>query len=208
MVLTAADLLRLGLTLGILLLAYGRLSNVLRFLFPGRVRHRALPALEEVDGPAADALRAEGFRFLGGRQERIFGLHRRVGLVYVHPGGRVVDLPLSGRLSGAYVLTWFEDGRCALTRCGAGRDVEVDRYRSRAVGPGRLLRDLLELHGEVEAGLSLGQDPVVVDDLDGRTDLAASWYREHARTELAVPAAAEGLLLCALAAFGVYLWTL
>ncbi len=208
MVLTATDLLRVGLTLGIALLAYGRLSNVLRFLAPRWVRHRALPELPETPGPLAEALQAAGFRYLGGRTERVLGLHPRIAQVYADEHGRVLDVPLSGRLAGGYLMTVFEDGRCALTRCGAGRDVEVDRYRSRAVGPGRSLRDLLELHAETEASLSLGQPAVPVETLEDRLALARRWYAEHARAELAVPAAAEGLLLLALGVFTGYLWTL
>lgn len=208
MTLTAADLLRIGLTFALLLLVYGRLANLLRFLFPGRVRHEELSALPEPEGPVAAGLRGLGFRYLGGRGERIFGLHRRVAAVYAHPDGRVVDLPPSGELGGGYVLTVYDDDRCVLTRAGAGRDVVADRYRSRAVGRGRSLRELLEVHAESEAAVSLGRAPETVEDLGGRRRLAERWYREHARVELLVPAGAEGLLLGALVAFGIYLWTL
>lgn len=208
MTLTAADLLRLGLTLGLCLLAYGRLGNLLRFLLPGRVRHRGLPESPEPEGPVVDALHQLGFRYLGSRSERVLGLHAHVAAVYAHPDGRVVDLPLSGRLGGAYVMTLYEEDRCALTRVGSGREVVADRYRSQAVGRGRSLREVLEVHAESEAAVSLGHAPVVAEDLDGRRRIGERWYREHARSELLLPAAAEGLLFGALVAFGVYLWML
>ncbi|MDY0001227.1 MAG: hypothetical protein RBU30_08035 [Polyangia bacterium] len=208
MTLTAADLLRIGLTIGLLIIAYGRLSNLLRFLFPSRVRHKYLVGAPEPEGPVAEELRRQGFKYLGGRLERVLGLHARVAAVYAHPSGRVVDLPFSGRLAGGYVLTLFEGDRCALTRVGAGRDVIADRYRSRAVGRGMNLREVLEVHAESEAAISLGHAPVVVEDMSGRHRQARRWYQEHARTELVLPAGAEGLLLGVLVAFGVYLWTL
>lgn len=208
MTLTAADLLRIGLTLGLVVLAYGHLSNLLRFLFPGRVRHEVLPVAPEPEGPVPEALRGLGYRYLGGRRERVFGLHAHVAAVYAHPEGPVVDLPLSGRLVGGYVVTLFEGDRCALTRVGSGREVIADRYRSLAVGRGMSLREVLEAHAESEAAISLGHPPVVVEDLEGRRRLADRWYQEHARTELVLPAGAEGLLLAALVTFGVYLWTL
>ena len=208
MTLTAADLFRIGMTLGLLLLAYGCLSNLLRFLFPGRVRHEGLPAAPEPEGPVAEALRGLGFRYLGGRKEQVFGLHARVAAVYAHPDGRVVDLPLSGRLAGAYVMTLYEEDRCALTRVGSGREVIADRYRSQPVGRGQRLREVLEAHAQAEAAVSLGHSKVVVEDLEGRRRVAARWYGEHARTELWLPAGVEGLLLVAFVVFGVYLWTL
>lgn len=208
MTITAADLLRIGLTLALLLLAYGRLANLLRFLFVGRVRQDLLPSLPEPEGPVAQGLHQLGFRYLGGRMERIFRLHPWVAAVYVHKDGRVVDLPLSGRLWGAYVMTLFEEDRCAMTRVSSGRDVIADRYRSRVLGRGRTLQELLEAHAESEAAVSLGRSPQVAEDLESRRHIALVWYREHARAELLVPAAADGLLLAALLAFGVYLWML
>lgn len=208
MSLTAADLLRLALTVLLLLLAHARLSALLRFLLPFRVRQQVLPDEPEPAGPIAAGLRQQGFRYLGGRREDILRLHGRRAAVYAHPDGRVVDLPLSGRLYGTYVMTMYEDGRCALTRSGAGREVIADRYRSRVLGGGQGLRDLLEAHAESEGAVSLGQEPRRVQSLDDRLALGRAWYAEHARTELAMPAALDGALLAGFLAFGIYLWTL
>jgi len=76
------------------------------------------------------------------------------------------------------------------------------------VGPGRSLRDLLDLHADQEAGLSLGQTPVAVESLEQRVQLARDWYAEHARSELIVPAVAEGALVAGMLAVCIYLWTL
>jgi len=57
MLLTATDLLRIGLTMLLGVLAYGRLGTLLRFGFPGRVRHRGREGAVEPAGPAAAALR-------------------------------------------------------------------------------------------------------------------------------------------------------
>jgi hypothetical protein len=206
MLLTAGDLLRLGLTVLLAVLAYGRLGTVLRFLFPFRVRHRARPGLPEPEGPAAAGLRRAGFRFLGVRQEDIFRMHGRVAAVFAHPDGRVADLPLSGRLPGAYLITLYDDGRCALTRVGAGRDVVVDRYRSTAMSVSAAVPDLLLRHAESQSALSLGRAPIVAATLEDRLGQAATWYREHARSELIVPALLEGVLFAALLGFSVYLW--
>jgi hypothetical protein len=208
MSLTAADLLRLALTALLLLLAYARLSALLRFLFPGRVRQRLLPEAPEPVGPIAEGLRQRGFRYLGGRQEDIFRLHGRRAAVYVHPDGRVVDLPHSGQLVGTYIMTLYEDGRGVLTRSGAGREILADRYRSRVLGGSKGLRDLLEAHAESEGAVSLGQTPRRVETLEERRALGRTWYIEHARTELAVPAALDGALLLGFLAFGIYLWLL
>jgi hypothetical protein len=208
MLLSAVDLLRIGLTLLLAVLAYGRLGTLLRFAFPGRVRHRDRPGAGEPAGPAAAALRAVGFRFLGVRGEAIFRIHGRVAAVYAHPDGRVVDLPLSGQLPGAYVMTIFGDGRCALTWVGTGREVAADRYRSGTVGPGATVRDLLATHAEARAAISLGEPARVVGSLADRLALAELWYREHARVELAVPALLDGALLVGLVGLAVYLWTI
>jgi len=208
MVITAADLLRFGLTGFLVLLAYGRFANLLRYLFPGRVRHRELQAAPPPEGPVVEGLETRGFRYLGARQEAVFRLYRRLAAVYAHEDGRVVDLPLSGRLPNAYVMTYYEGGRCALTRAGTGRDVIEDRYRSRAIGAGKTLRDLLETHAESRAAVSLGEPPVPARELADRLELGRRWYAEHARTELLLPAALDGLLLVAFSAFGSYLWTL
>lgn len=206
MVVTAADLLRAGLSVAVLVLGYGRLSNVLRFLIPGRVRHRALPDAPDGEGPIIRALHREGYRYLGVRQESILGLHRRTARVYAGPDGRVLDLPPSGRLTGAYAMTWFEGDRCALTRCGAGRDVEADRYRSRALTGSVSLSEMLTVHTEVEASVSLGYPAAQVRTLEDRVALARRWYQEHGRRELLAPALVEGTLLLGLLGFGIYLW--
>jgi len=208
MVLTAADLLRLGLTIFLVVLGYARLANPLRFLLAGRVRQRALDDEPPPEGPVAEGLETRGFRYLGTRRESLLGLHGRVAAVYAHTDGRVVDLPLSGRLGGAYAMTWYDQGRCALTRTGAGRDVIRDRYRSRAIGAGKTLRDLLEAHAESEASVSLGEKPQVASTLEERLDLGRRWYADHARTELCLPAVLDGLLLAAFVTFSVYVWTL
>ncbi|MFH2009978.1 MAG: hypothetical protein ABI333_25505 [bacterium] len=208
MVLTAADLLRFGLMMFLVVLAYGRLANLLRYLFPGQVHHRERKDELPPEGPVAEGLEVQGFRYLGTREEAVFRLHRRLAAVYAHEDGRVVDLPLSGRLHDAYVMTFYEGGRCALTRSGTGRDVIEDRYRSRAIGAGKTLRDLLETHTESQAAVSLGDPPMPVRRLTDRLEVGRRWYAEHARTELLLPAALDGLLLLAFAAFGVYLWTL
>ena len=208
MLVSATDLLRVGLTMLLAILAYGRLGTLLRFAFPGRVRHREQVGAAEPPGPAAAALRAAGFRFLGARAETILRVHGRVAAVYAHPDGRVVDLPLSGQLPGAYVMTIFGDGRCALTRVGAGREVTADRYRSVTVGPGATVRDLLATHAEARAAISLGEPARVVGRLADRLTLAELWYRDHARVELGVPALLEGALLLGLVGLAVYLWIL
>jgi hypothetical protein len=208
MVLTAADLLRLGLTIFLVLLAYARLANLLRFLLPGRVRQRVLDDAPATEGPVSEGLEARGFRYLGTRRETLLGLHGRVAAVYAHADGRVVDLPLSGRLPGAYAMTFFESGRCALTRAGAGRDVIRDRYRSMAIGAGKTLRDLLETHAESESAVSLGEKARVAATLEDRLELGRRWYADHARTELLLPAILDGLLLAAFVTFSIYLWTL
>lgn len=208
MVLTAADFLRLGLTIFLVLLAYARLGNPFRFLLPGRVRHRALDDEPPPEGPVPEGLETRGFRYLGTRRETLLGLPGRVAAVYAHPDGRVVDLPLSGRLPGAYAMTCYETGRCALTRAGAGQDVIRDRYRSRAIGAAKTLRDLLDAHAESESAVSLGEKPRVAVTLEDRLELGRRWYADHARTELLLPAVLDGLLLLAFVAFSIYLWTL
>lgn len=208
MVLTVADFFRLGLTIFLVLLAYARLGNPLRFLLAGRVRQRSLDNELPPEGPVVEGLETRGFRYLGTRRETLFGLPSRVAAVFAHGDGRVVDLPLSGRMPGAYAMTSYENGRCALTRTGTGQDVIRDRYRSRAMGTGKTLRDLLEAHAESEAAVSLGEKPRVVTSLEERLELGRRWYADHARTELLLPAILDGLLLLALIAFGVYLWTL
>lgn len=208
MVLTAADLLRLGLTIFLVVLGYARLANPLRFLFPGRVKQRELEDELLPDGPVHEGLESRGFRCVGVRRESLLGLHGRVAAVYVHGDGRMVDMPLSGRVSGAYAMTSYENGRCALTRTGAGRDVIRDRYRSQAIGAGKTLRDLLEAHAASEAAVSLGEKAQVAQTLDDRLALGKRWYKEHARTELLIPAVLDGLLLAAFVAFSIYLWTL
>ena len=70
------------------------------------------------------------------------------------------------------------------------------------------LRDLLETHAESEAGVSLGDPVRRITTLEQRLSLGEEWYREHARTELLIPATLDGLLLLAFVVFGVYLWTL
>ena len=145
------------------------------------------------------------------RLVRLFNRRRHTytrGLVHatVQPSGRVVDLPLSGRIAGAYVMTFYESGRCAFTRAGSGRDVIRDRYRSRAIGTTRGLRDLLEAHAESEAAVSLGEEAEVVETLEERLALGRRWYAEHGRTELLIPAAMDGVLLVAFVAFAIYLW--
>ena len=208
MILTGADLLRGVLTLFLVILAYPRLGNVLRFLLPFRVRHEALPHDPAPDTTMTQALESRGFKFLGWRCEAIFRLQRRVAAIYVHANGQIVDVPSTGRLPGAYALTLYEGGRCALTRAGTGRDVITDRYRSRTVSPSKTLRDLLETHAESEAGVSLGDPVRRITTLEQRLSLGEEWYREHARTELLIPATLDGLLLLAFVVFGVYLWTL
>ncbi len=155
-----------------------------------------------------EGLETRGFRYLGTRRETLLGLPSRVAAVYAHADGRVVDLPLSGRMPGAYAMTSYENNRCALTRSGTGQDVVRDRYRSRAIGAGKTLRDLLEAHAESEAAVSLGETPRVATTLEERLDLGRRWYADHARTELLLPAILDGLLLTALVAFSIYLWTI
>jgi hypothetical protein len=208
MMFTAADFLRLGLTIFLVLLAYARLANPLRFLWPGRVKQRELEEEPPPEGPVPEGLETRGFRYLGTRRESLLGLPSRVAAVYAHADGRVVDLPLTGRIRGAYAMTSYENGRCVLTRAGAGRDVIRDRYRSRAIGAGKTLRDLLEAHRESEAAVSLGEKARVATNLDERLALGRRWYKDHARTELALPAVLDGLLLIAFVAFAIWLWTL
>ncbi len=208
MVLTVADFFRLGLTIFLVILAYARLGNPIRFLLAGRVRHRSLDDESAPEGPVVEGLETRGFRYLGIRRETLLGLPSRVAAVYAHADGRLVDLPPSGRMAGAYAMTSYENGRCALTRTGTGQDVVRDRYRSRAIGTGKTLRDLLEAHAESEAAVSLGDKPRVATSLEERLELGRRWYLDHARTELLLPAVLDGLLLGALIAFGIYLWTL
>jgi len=208
MVLTAADILRVGLTMFLVLLAYARLGNPLRFLWPGRVKQRTLEDEPAPEGPVPEGLETRGFRYLGTRRETLLGLPSRVAAVYAHEDGRVVDLPLSGRLPGAYAMTSYQNGRCVLTRAGAGRDVIRDRYRSRAIGAGKTLRDLLEAHAESEAAVSLGEQARVATTLEERLELGRRWYADHARTELLLPAILDALLLGAFVAFSIYIWTL
>ncbi len=206
MVLTAADLLRLGVTIFFVVFGYSRLANPLRFLFAGWVRQRELEDEPAPEGPVGEGLQARGFKYLGARRESLFKLHGRVAAVYAHEDGRVVDLPLSGRLAGAYAMTAYENGRCALTRTGAGRDVVRDRYRSQAIGAGKSLRDLLDAHAESESAVSLAEKPLAARVLEDRLELGRSWYAEHARTELLIPAVLDGLLLTAFVVFSVYIW--
>lgn len=208
MTLTAADLFRLGLTIFLVVLAYGRLANPMRFLLPGRVRQAELEDEPPPEGPVVEGLASRGFRYLGTRRETLLGRCGRVAAVYAHADGRVVDLPLTGRIAGAYVMTWYESGRCALTRTGAGREVIRDRYRSRAIGAGKTLRDLLDAHAESEAAVSLGEPARQAASMEDRLALGRAWYGEHARTELLLPALLDGLLLGAFTAFSIYLWTL
>lgn len=192
-----------------LLCVWWFLGPLVRFLFPGRVIHRHRQDLDEPDHPLADRLRELGFVYLGIRTESVGWLWRRNAAVYVLNRTVAADLVLPPALKGTYLMTFWPDGGCALTRVGPDRPVGGHRYRSTGSTRSDGIDGLLAAHRKNEAAVAMGDEPRPIESMEARLELAAMWYRDHGRSEFALPAFLGGLLALGFLGFGIYaVWLL
>lgn len=192
-----------------LFFAWRFLGPVVCFLFPGRVTHRDTHDLREPDDPLAGRLKELGFAFLGVRIESIGWLWRRKAAVYVLDRTVAADLVLPPKLKGSYLMTFWPESRCALTRAGSDRTVEAPKYHSAGAAVSGGLAGLLQAHRKTEAVVGMGDDPRPVENMKSRLELAAEWYRNHARAELSLAAALGAVIALGFLSFGIYaIWLL
>jgi hypothetical protein len=92
---------------------------------------------------------------------------------------------------------------------GSDRSVEAPKYHSSGAAPSGGVQGLLQAHRKTEAVVGMGDEPRPVEDMKGRLELAAEWYRNHARAELSLAAALGAVMAAAFLSFGIYaIWLL
>jgi hypothetical protein len=192
-----------------LFFAWRFLGPVVCFLFPRRVSHRHGRDLQEPDDPLCGRLKELGFIFLGVRIESVGWLWRRKAAVYVLDKTVAADLVLPPKLKGSYLMTFWPESRCALTRVGSDRTVEAPKYHSAGAAVSGGFEGLLQAHRKTEAVVGMGDEPRRVKDMQRRLELASEWYRNHARAELSLAAALGAVIALGFLSFGIYaIWLL
>jgi hypothetical protein len=201
---SAKGVLAVLLGLVCLFFIWRHLGPLLRYLFPGRIRHAVVPGLAQPTNWLAKRLEAEGFRYLGTRTESLAWLWRHRAAVFAREGRVIADAPPRSSSRGAYLATFWKNGACAMTRVGTTRTVEGDGYLSRGVTTLTKVSKLLAHHYKTEGALGAQGDPVEVDSVEQRVELARTWYKQHGRTELGRAALLGGVLTASFVAFWVY----
>ena len=192
-----------------LVLVWRHLGPVLFFLLGSRVRHSGIPAgapgAPDPSGPTLEAFEKMGFEFLGIRSERLGLLWGRQALVLARKDGTIADLPSPDRLAGAYLATFWTDGRCVITKADGRREVETADYHSVGAHT-RNPADLVAAHFRNEKALTSEDraEKIVVSHMDQRLDLARLWWRRHRKAELALPAGIGAALTAGSAALWIY----